>query len=73
MKTYLTIYFDSEGVKPSEVTELLKKLGFEPMHGPYDFVYDWKGSAGVEDVIRFGDRVKALLKRLKIYYKMETV
>jgi len=73
MKTYLTLYFSSEGNKPSEVTKTLTDMGFEPIYGAFDFVYDWKGNPPVEDVIKFGDRIKSLLKKHNVYFRMESV
>ena len=73
MKTYLTLFFSSEGVRPSEVTKILNRMGFEALHGIYDYVYDWKRDGDVEEVVRFGDKIKYILDKLNIYYKMETV
>jgi hypothetical protein len=73
MKTYLTLFFSTNGTKPSEVTKLLERMGFEATHGPYDFVYDWKSDSIVEDVVEFADRVKVLLESHNVVFKMETV
>jgi hypothetical protein len=73
MKTYLTLYFSTNGTKPSEVTTLLERMGFEATHGPYDFVYDWKSDSAVNNVIEFADKVKVLLETHNVVFKMETV
>jgi len=73
MKTYLTLYFSSEGEKPSEVTKTLKKMGFETIQGVYDFVYDWKGDAKVEEVIELGNKVAVVLSKFNVFYKIETI
>jgi hypothetical protein len=41
MKTYLTIIFNSEGANPIEVVERLRSIGFKPLKGVHDHVYDW--------------------------------
>ncbi len=73
MKTYLTISFDSEGSKPSDVAERLSMLGFKPTQGNYDFVYDWGGNATVEDALWFADKVHATLRGTKVHFKIETI
>ncbi len=54
MITYLTIQFDSEGRKPSDIVSALEDIGFRPATGFYDLQYDWKGDADVDDVVRLG-------------------
>jgi hypothetical protein len=73
MKTYLTLYFSSEGQKPSEVVDILKKMGFKATRGNYDFVYDWGGNASVDDVVKLGNKVKIVLKKLNVFFKIETI
>ena len=72
MKTYLTITFDSEGSKPSEVVERLAMLGFKPAQGNYDFVYDWDKNATLEDTIYFADKVHEVLKGMGVLFSTET-
>ena len=73
MKTYLTLYLYSEGARPSEVTKKLERMGFVALQGPYDFMYDWRRDATVDEVVEFGDKVRVLLKELRVYFKMETI
>lgn len=73
MKTYLTVYFSSEGAKPSEVTDALLDLGFKPTKGNYDYVYEWGDVKDVRDVIWFGDRVHLGLKGYNVRFKLETI
>ena len=78
MKTFLTITFDSEGAKPSDVVERLSMLGFKPAHGNYDFVYDWgnkdsESKVRVEDAVWFGDKVHATLRGSKVLFQLETI
>lgn len=73
LKTYLTVYFNSDGGKPSEVTEQLLNLGFKPTKGPHDFYYQWGEAQDVNDLIWFADRVHTALQNLSVLYKLETV
>lgn len=74
MKTYLTIMFNSEGSKPSEVKDQLLNMGFKAAKGNYDFVYEWdKEDASVEDLVWFADKVHATLKDTHVYFSIETV
>jgi hypothetical protein len=73
MKTYLTIMFDSEGARPSEVAEILYNLGFTAVQGNYDFVYNWGRSANIKDIIWFGDKIHSALKGYRVLFKLETV
>jgi hypothetical protein len=73
MKTYLTVTFNSEGAKPSEVTDRLCMLGFKPCQGTYDYVYEWDKKATVKDAIWFGDKVHETLKGYKVLFKLETI
>ncbi len=73
MKTYLTVFFNSEGARPSEITDLLHNLGFKPIQGAHDFVYDWGTRTNIRDVIWFGDRLHTALKGTGILYKLETL
>jgi len=72
MKSYLIIWFNSEGGKPSEIKQRLMSLGFKPMHGSHDFVYEWDKSVGVDEILNFGDKVQMTLKDLNVMFKIET-
>ena len=73
MKTYLTLMFSSEGANPVEVVERLMSLGFKPLKGMHDHVYDW-GSRKVDldDILRIAVSVHETLKGMKVLYKLET-
>lgn len=73
MKTYLTIWFSSEGADPSTVVQRLQSMGFKPMKGVHDHVYDWKKEASLDDVLQLLNNVHATLKGLKVLYKIETI
>ena len=73
MKTYLTIWFSSEGVEPTVVAEKLQSMGFRPVKGHYDHVYDWKHEAALDDVLGLMNKVHLTLKGMKVLYKVETL
>lgn len=73
MKTYLTIWFNSEGAPPSKVVERLHSIGFKPLKGPYDHVYDWGKEVKLEEVLSLMNLVHETLKGLKVMYKIETI
>lgn len=74
MKTYLTIMFNSEGRKPSEVKNQLLNLGFKAAKGNYDFVYEWdKESVNIEELVWFADKVHTALKDSNVVFSIETI
>jgi len=48
-------------------------LGFKPMQGVHDYVYEWDSKTDVEDILRFGDRIQVTLKGLNVMFKIETI
>ncbi|MEM3411719.1 MAG: hypothetical protein QW735_02075 [archaeon] len=74
MKTYLIVWFSSDGARPSEVRRIIENFGFKPMTGPYDFYYDWgKTKPTIENVLLLGDTLQQALKKSKVLFKLETV
>ena len=73
MKTYLTIWFSSEGADPLTVAQTLQSMGFKPIKGPHDHVYDWKKEPTLDDVLQLVNNVHQTLKGLNVLYKIETV
>jgi hypothetical protein len=73
METYQRVTFHSEGAKPSEVADRLQTFGFVPTQGNYDFVYDWNGPAGREQLLDLCDEVSRLLKGYGVLLEIETV
>lgn len=73
MKTYLKIWFNSEGAGPVIVAEKLRSMGFKPMKGPYDHVYNWGRKVELEDILQIGTAVHESLKGLKVLYTLETI
>jgi len=73
MKTYLTIWFNSEGFRPTVVVERLLAMGFKPIRGRYDHIYDWGRDVKLEEILGLGNAVHETLKGCKVLYKLETV
>ena len=48
-------------------------LGFKPIQGAYDYVYEWDENTDVDDILRFGDRTHMTLKGFNVMFKIETV
>lgn len=72
MKTYLKITFSSEGARPSEIIDRLQSLGFKPITGIYDMVYEWGNHATVHDAIWFADKIYETLKGYNVLFQLET-
>jgi len=63
VRTYLTLFVSSDGGKASTVAEKLVAVGFRPVLGSHDFVYDWPTKAVTpQAVIELIDRVQGVLK-----------
>ncbi len=73
MKTYLSVTFSSEGAKPSEIIMRLRSLGFKPIMGEHDMVYEWGNNATEEDSLWFADKIHATLEGFKVIFRIETV
>jgi hypothetical protein len=73
MKTYLMIWFSSEGAKPQTVVKKLQGIGFKPMRGPYDHVYEWTKDVDLDEILQLGDLIHETLIGLKVLYKLETI
>lgn len=74
MKTYISLWFSSEGNDPISVVNMLKEIGFEPVYGNYDLAYDWSSDRpGVEDILQLADMVKRKLSGSGVLFKLETV
>ncbi|MFA5771508.1 MAG: hypothetical protein WC974_02105 [Thermoplasmata archaeon] len=73
MKTYITMTFNSEGSKPSQVAEILSGIGFKPLHGIYDFAYTWGNKREVSETLSFMDQVHEKLKGCNVQYQVTTI
>ena len=73
MKTYISVFFSTEGAKPSKVLDALNNLGFEPTTGNFDGVFSWDKQASLDEAINLADKVVATLKGMGALVKLETV
>jgi hypothetical protein len=73
VKTYLTIWFNSEGESPVVVAQKLRAMGFKPVKGRYDHVYDWGREIELEEILQIGTAVHETLKGFNVIYKLETL
>ena len=73
MKTYLNVSFSSEGAKPSEVINRLRSLGFKPIIGEHDMIYEWGDNATTDDSIWVADKIQATLEGFKVIFHIETL
>jgi hypothetical protein len=48
-------------------------MGFKPIQGAYDYVYEWDSSVDVNEILIFGDRVQMTLAELGVMFRLETV
>jgi len=71
-KSYLTLWFNSEGSKTSDVTQRLMSMGFNPTHGAFDYEYDWTRGATTDDCVGLADQVHATLKDCNVNFKLHT-
>jgi hypothetical protein len=72
MKSYLLLWFNSEGAAPMEVTRRLLGLGFKPVKGNYDYVYDWSQKTSTDEALNLANKVHATLKGCNVSFKLET-
>ena len=73
MKTYLVLFFNSNGWVPSKVMDKAKELGFEVVVGAHDLVYEWESEPSEEEILDLGDKVKETLEGSGVFFKLETV
>lgn len=73
MRTYLVLWFNSEGTTPSEVSRRLMSLGFQPVQGNYDYVYTWGNNVDLDEILRFSDKIQMTLKGTGVMFKTETI
>ncbi|EQB64812.1 MAG: hypothetical protein AMDU3_IPLC00004G0390 [Thermoplasmatales archaeon I-plasma] len=72
-RTYLSIIFNTEGERPSEIISRLQSLGFKPITGSRDLVYEWEDHATVSEAISLIDRVHATLGGYNVLFTAETI
>ena len=55
------------------MAQKLQSMGFKPVRGHYDHVYDWKREATIDEVLKLCDNIRETLKGMKVLYKIETI
>jgi len=55
-----------------EVVEKLRSMGFEPLKGYHDHVYDWRRKVELIEVLELANKVHETLRGMKVFYKLET-
>jgi hypothetical protein len=73
MKTYLIVWFSSDGTLPSDVITRLTGMGFDPITGNYDFQYNWRKKPSNDELFRFIDQVQKTLQGSGAFFKVESV
>ena len=73
MKTYLVLFFNSDGKRPAEVMDKAKELGFDVIVGAHDLVYEWDKEPTEDQILSLGDKVRDKLKGCNVFFKLETV
>jgi hypothetical protein len=73
MRTYLTVSYNSEGANPSHVRDRLMAIGFKAIQGNFDYEYEWDKTPSVDEIVWFGDKIRATLEGCKVQFKMETI
>jgi len=72
-KTYLQIWFSSEGGQVSDINSRLMSMGFRPMKGNYDYIYDWRNTPTEDDILSLAEKLRHTLKTMNVLYKLETI
>ncbi len=75
--TRVSIWFYSEGASPSEVIKRLTELGFTPVRGAFDFVYEHKQEDMDErdlssSILEIANALHAALSGFKVWYNLDT-
>lgn len=72
--TYVEMTFNSEGKSAVEVIKILDELGFKPMRGQHDFVYDWGSDEPTMDQIKsLLEKLHSRLKGAHVLYQVSTI
>ncbi|MEM2143470.1 MAG: hypothetical protein QXS20_05280 [Candidatus Thorarchaeota archaeon] len=75
--TRVSVWFYSEGASPSAVITRLMGLGFRPVRGSHDFVYEHKGHDLSESdlttaILEIANGLHKALSGFKVLYNLET-
>jgi len=75
--TYMEVSMNSEGATPAELTNTLKKHGWTPIYGRYDYAYRWDQNWGnkdrnIQEFFDFINQVHEVLRGYKVHYSLRT-
>jgi len=75
--TRVSVWFYSEGASPSQVISKLTELGFKPIRGAYDFVYEHTDEEMTEAdlgsaIIEISNALHKTLEGFKVLYNLDT-
>ena len=75
--TRVSVWFYSEGASPSQVISKLTELGFKPVRGAYDFVYEHNDVDMTEAdlggaIIEISNALHKTLTGFKVLYNLDT-
>ena len=69
MRTYMKVYFSSNGKSPREVLSKMEALGWKPVIGDYDFVWEGGLSDSLGDMfLEHLDKVHEALSDCDVRY-----
>ncbi|MFW9887487.1 MAG: hypothetical protein ACFFER_04855 [Candidatus Thorarchaeota archaeon] len=76
--TKVSVWFNSEGASPSIVIKKMLELGFIPVRGAYDFVYeheqsDMSESDLSESILEIADALHKALSGFRVFYTLDTL
>ena len=75
--TRVSVWFYSEGASPSQVLQRLTELGFKPIRGAHDFVYEHADEDITEadlgaKIIEISNALHKTLSGFKVLYNLDT-
>ena len=75
--TYMSVIFHSRGASPNEVLQIMKGLGWKPVYGGYDFMYEWdidlgKDQGSFQEDCEHINILHNRLENLNISYTLKT-
>jgi hypothetical protein len=75
--TRVKVWFYSEGASPSVVITKLIDLGFQPIRGAYDFVYEHSNDDVTEEhlggaIVEIADALHKTLTGFRVLYTLDT-
>ena len=73
METYIDVYLNADGEKPSIIFNKLTEMGLKYHIGKYDFIYDWKRIVSIKEELVFIDRIQEKLKGTGVVLKFTTI